>query len=92
MARYVMIKSGGAHASGFDRDMNEIKKVIANPPHTWATYEGDPHKHQKIIDMEYSEMMAAKASGNHKMYTENLIHVAAALVAAHHAMTCKEYD
>lgn len=88
--RYVVMRS--PRDSRYKRDMHEVKEVLASPPHTWAAYDADPQKHQKIIDMELSEMMTAKAAGDHHGYTENLIHLSAALLSAHHAMTCKEAD
>ncbi|MGL5153821.1 MAG: hypothetical protein ACRC9H_02680 [Aeromonas veronii] len=42
--------------------------------------------------MEHAEMVNAKMIGDHHGYTENMIHLAAALLCAHHAMTCKEDD
>lgn len=85
-------KDAEQHHGRYHRDFEEVKRVMHNPPPTWAQYEGDPQKHRKIIDMEIGEMNAAKERGDHRDYTENLIHVAAACLCAHHAMTCKEYD
>lgn len=76
----------------YQRDIDEMCEVIYNPPHTWSNYHTDPQRYQKVIDMEMQELHECKAMGDHRGYTENLIHVAAACIAAHHAMTCKEYD
>ncbi|MGL4755977.1 MAG: hypothetical protein ACRCXB_26770 [Aeromonadaceae bacterium] len=90
--RYAMVIRKGKQVSRYARDFHEVQEVLSDPPKTWLTYESDPQKYQKIIDMEHAEMAAAKAIGDHHAYTENMIHLAAALLCAHHAMTCKEDD
>lgn len=90
--RYAMVIRKGKLVSRHARDFHEVQEVLNSPPKTWAAYEGDPQKYQKIIDMEHAEMVNAKMIGDHHGYTENMIHLAAALLCAHHAMTCKEDD
>ncbi|MEG1651936.1 MAG: hypothetical protein RR390_00410 [Hafnia sp.] len=90
--RYAMIVKGGKHVSRYARDFHEVQEVLNNPPKTWAAYDSDPQKYQRIIEMEYAEMVTAKSVGDHHGYTENMIHLSAALLCAHHAMTCKEDD
>ncbi len=76
----------------YQRDFDNLSRVMRNPPQTWSQYDSDPQKHRRIIEMEIGEMNSAKERGDHHGYTENLIHVAAACLYAHHAMTCKESD
>lgn len=78
--------------SVYQRDIKAITKILNAPPKTWAVYAADPNKYQKVIDMEHAELEECRVSGNYACYVENLLHVAAAYIAAHHAMTCKEYD
>lgn len=88
MRRMLVICKG----SRYSRDMAEVSKVLSRPPKTWEAYQADPQKYQKVIDMELAELATAKSAGDHSAFTENLIHCAAAMLYAHHAMTCKEKD
>jgi len=78
------------HHDKYQRDYDAVSKGLRDKPATWAQYEGDPHEYRNIIEMEIGEMNVAKARGIHHEYTESLIHVAAACLCAHHAMTCKD--
>lgn len=74
------------------RDLRDVDRVMHHKPKTWREYQGDPKRHQKIIEMEMEELERCKSEGDHHCYIENLLHVAAACLIAHHDMTCKEYD
>lgn len=76
----------------YSRDWKATKKVIQDPPPTWHKYRGVPDEFESIINMEIKELMECHASRNYSCYVENLLHVAAACLYAHHAMTCKEKD
>lgn len=76
----------------FARDLRAVDAVMHDHPHTWHEYHDDPQKYQKVIEMELEELHRCKAEGDHHCYTENLLHLAAACLVAHHAMTCKEPD
>lgn len=90
--RYAILVKKARKVDRYGRDFHEVREVLAEPPKTWAAYSHDPQGYQRIIDMEHAEMVAAKTAGDHKSYTENMIHLAAALLCAHHAMTCAEDD
>lgn len=70
------------------RDFVCIEKVIYSPPVTWAHYAGVKDGWLRIIEMEMGELQTASENGDYKLLIENLIHVAAAAVHAHHKMTC----
>lgn len=75
----------------FERDFKDVEEVLEHKPNTWHKYHGKPHGYFDTIKMEYDELMACKEAGDHPGIVENLEHVAAACIDAHHAMTCKEY-
>ena len=74
----------------YRRDWLAVEKVVKHPPHTWSKYEGTPKEFESIIEMEMDELTKCHTSGDYHCYVENLLHVAAACVHAHHKMTCKE--
>lgn len=69
-------------------DFKAVSRVLRHPPHSWDKYADDPKKHSKIIAMEAQELKECMEEGDYHCYVENLIHVAAACLSAHHAMTC----
>ena len=87
MRRYILLKS-----DSYQRDWKATRKVIKHPPHTWDKYKGVPNEFDSIIEMEIKELMECRATKNYSCYVENLLHVSAACLYAHHAMTCKEKD
>ena len=76
----------------FTRDFNSVSHVLHHKPSTWSKYKNDPHEFKQIIDMEIAELHSCESSGNYHCYIENLLHVAAACLYAHHNMTCKDPD
>ena len=86
--RYYVVVSD----SKYKRDLHSVDKVLSSKPSTWAKYQRTPKEYKDIIDMEVAELQQCDKSGNYHCYVENLLHVAAACLYAHHHMTCKEKD
>lgn len=95
--RYLVIERGDyprKHKDEYKRDLKLVEHVLKHHPETWDTYHGKKDGYFDIIEMEINEMHNKRANSPHHEYVRELIHVAAACINAHHAMTCEEdkYD
>lgn len=90
MRRYMLVQV--SKPDRYSRDWKAVEEIIHTPPPTWTRYKGTNNEFESLISMEVKELMECYSESNYSCYVENLLHVAAACVYAHHAMTCKEKD
>lgn len=62
--------------------MAEVRERLANPPSSWRSYAGHQNEVMAIIEMEYRELVQAKASGDKKSIRRELGDLAAACIHA----------
>ena len=99
--RYVLVSMRGPRTpepeakhteSKYDRDCDKVEKVLESPPATWHPYKGSKDGFFSIIEMELAELHRAHAANEYHGVIENLVHLAAACLHAHHEMTCAHHD
>lgn len=79
----------------YERDFECVEHVLMDNPETWAKYAKSRDGWMDTISMEMSELRHCKVDGDYNGIVQNLLHVAAACIKAHHTMTCDrkaDYD
>lgn len=69
--------------------MAEVMDRTKHYPKTWAAHIDKPGGLMAIVEMEYKELMAEKASGSHHEIVDELTDLAAACICAIHEMKSK---
>lgn len=62
--------------------MADVHERMEDPPHTWAAYRDKPGGRMTIVEMEYQELMTAKAEGSKAGMIKELTDLAAACICA----------
>lgn len=69
-----------------DPVMADVHGRVSKPPHTWQAYRDKPGGMMEIVEMEYKELMAEKATTSKSGIEKELTDLAAACICALHKM------